>query len=54
MKKVLLFTGDFSEYQNIPVDQAYVDGNLVSSPALPGHPAFIREFIKLLGGRLEA
>ena len=43
-----------AEYQNIPVDQAYVDGNLVSSPAWPGHPAFIREFIKLLGGKLEA
>ncbi len=42
-----------AEYQNIPVDQAYVDSNLVSSPAWPGHPAFIREFIKLLGGKLE-
>ena len=42
-----------AEYQNIPVDQAYVDGNLVSSPAWPGHPAFMREFIKLLGGKLE-
>ncbi len=41
-------------YQNIPADQAYVDGNLVSSPAWPGHPAFMREFIKLLGGKLEA
>jgi len=43
-----------AEYQAIPVDQAYVDGNLVSSPAWPGHPAFMREFIKLLGGKLEA
>lgn len=43
-----------AEYQNIPVDQAYVDGNLVSSPAWPGHPAFMRKFIKLLGGKLEA
>ena len=42
-----------AEYQNIPVDQAYVDGNLVSSPAWPAHPAFMREFIKLLGGKLE-
>ena len=42
-----------AEYQNIPVDQAYVDGNLVSSPAWPGHPAFMRAFIKLLGGKLE-
>ncbi len=42
-----------AEYQNIPVDQAYVDGNLVSSPAWPGHPAFMREFIKLLGVKLD-
>lgn len=43
-----------AEYQDIPVNQAYVDGNLVTSPAWPGHPAFMREFIKLLGGKLEA
>jgi len=43
-----------AEYQQIGVDEAYVDGNLVSSPAWPGHPAFMREFIKLLGGKLEA
>ena len=43
-----------AEYQNIPVDQAFVDGNLVSSPAWPAHPAFMREFIKLLGGKLQA
>ena len=43
-----------AEYQNIDVDKAFVDGNLVSSPAWPGHPAFMREFIKLLGGKLEA
>ncbi len=43
-----------AEYQNIGVNEAFVDGNLVSSPAWPGHPAFMREFIKLLGGKLEA
>lgn len=37
------------EFQNIAVDQAFVDGNLVTSPAWPGHAAFIREFLKLLG-----
>jgi len=42
-----------ADYQNIGVDKAFVDGNLVSSPAWPGHPAFIREFIKLLGGKVE-
>jgi protease I len=26
------------EFQSIPADEAYVDGNLVTSPAWPGHP----------------
>ena len=36
-------------YVAIPVDSAYVDNNLVSAPAWPAHPAFCREFLKLLG-----
>ncbi|ODS81151.1 MAG: protease [Cytophagaceae bacterium SCN 52-12] len=36
-------------WKNIPADQAIVDGNLVTSPAWPGHPAILREFYKLLG-----
>lgn len=40
------------EFQNIPVDGAYVDGNLVTSPAWPAHPAFIREFLKLMGATI--
>ena len=41
------------EFQDIPVDGAYVDGNLVTSPAWPGHPAFIREFLKIMGAKIE-
>lgn len=41
------------EYQNIPVDGAYVDGKLVTSPAWPAHPAFIREFLKVMGAKIE-
>jgi protease I len=41
------------EFQSIPVDGAYTDGNLVTSPAWPAHPAFIREFVKLLGAKIE-
>ncbi|PPL02260.1 MULTISPECIES: DJ-1/PfpI family protein [Parapedobacter] len=36
-------------WKNIPADQAVVDGNLVTSPAWPGHQAILREFYKLLG-----
>lgn len=30
-------------------DEAWVDGNLVTARAWPDHPAFMREFLKLLG-----
>lgn len=36
-------------YQNVPATDAVVDGNLVTSPAWPGHPAILKEFYKLLG-----
>lgn len=36
-------------WKNVPADQAVVDGNLVTSPAWPGHQAILKEFYKLLG-----
>ena len=41
-------------FVNIPVDQAHVDGNLVTAPAWPAHPAWIAKFLKVLGTRIEA
>lgn len=35
-------------FLNIPVDQAHVDGKLVTAPAWPAHPAWLREFLKVL------
>lgn len=35
-------------YKDIPATDAVVDGNLVTSPAWPGHPAILKEFYKLL------
>ncbi|QXL84137.1 DJ-1/PfpI family protein [Comamonas sp. NLF-1-9] len=40
-------------YADIAVDQAVTDGNLVSAPAWPAHPAWIGQFLKLLGTRIE-
>ena len=40
-------------YKEIPVDAAHVDGNLVTAPAWPAHPAWLREFVKVLGARIE-
>ena len=48
--EVRLAGGDF---QDIPVNGAFVDGNLVTSPAWTAHPAFIREFLKIMGAKIE-
>lgn len=36
-------------YQDVKVTDAVVDGNLVTAPAWPAHPAWLAEFLKLLG-----
>lgn len=41
------------EYVDIPVDQAHTQGNLVTAPAWPAHPAWLAAFLKLLGTRIE-
>lgn len=41
-------------YVDIPVDQAHVDGKLVSAPAWPAHPDWLAKFLKVLGTRIEA
>ena len=35
------------------MDSVCVDRNLVTSPAWPAHPAWMREFLRLLGTRIE-
>ncbi|WP_341525690.1 DJ-1/PfpI family protein [Nostoc sp. UHCC 0302] len=40
-------------YVNIPVDEAIVDGNLVTAPAWPAHPRWLEEFLKVLGTKVE-
>ncbi|PXW99308.1 protease I [Sphaerotilus hippei] len=41
-----------AEYVGIPVDQAITDGNLVTAPAWPAHPAWIGQFLVVLGTRI--
>ena len=41
-------------YAEIPIDAAHVDGNLVTAPAWPAHPAWLREFLRILGTKVEA
>jgi protease I len=40
-------------FKELPVEGTHVDGNLVTAPAWPAHPAWLREFLKLLGTRVE-
>ena len=42
--------GTFAE---VPIDGVHVDGNLVSGPAWPADPAWLRAFLKLLGTKIE-
>lgn len=38
---------------NETFSNAYVDGNLVTAAAWPGHPDWIRKFLQVLGSRIE-
>ena len=41
-------------WKNVPADQAVLDGNLVTSPAWPGHQEILKAFYKLLGISISA
>ncbi len=45
-------TGAGGTYVDIPVDAAHTEGNLVSAPAWPAHPAWMAQFLTLLGTRI--
>ena len=38
---------------DIEVTDAYVDGNLVTAPAWPAHPAWMAKFLAVLGTKIE-
>jgi protease I len=41
------------KYVEIPMDQAVVDGNLVTAPAWPAHPAWLAKFLEVLGTKIQ-
>jgi protease I len=41
-----------AQYAEIPIDGAVVDGNLVTAPAWPAHPAWLAKFFEVLGTRV--
>ena len=42
-----------ASYAQIEVDQAVTDGMLVTAPAWPAHPAWLAQFLQVLGTRIE-
>lgn len=48
--EVILAGGTFAD---IAVTEAVIDGNLVTAPAWPAHPAWLSKFLILLGTKIE-
>jgi len=40
-------------YVNLPMTDAIADGNLVTGPAWPAHPAWLAKFLTVLGTKIE-
>jgi protease I len=41
-----------AQYADVAIDQAVIDGNLVTAPAWPAHPAWLAKFFEVLGTRV--
>ncbi len=54
VKPELLRAGAAWVEVNATFSNAVVDGNLVTAAAWPGHPHWMREFLGVLGSRIEA
>jgi protease I len=46
-------TGAGGTFAELAMTDAVVDGNLVSAPAWPAHPAWLAKFLGVLGTRIE-
>lgn len=42
------------KYADIKIDDAVIDGNLVTAPAWPAHPAWLSKFLEVLGTKIVA
>ncbi|WP_111497086.1 MULTISPECIES: DJ-1/PfpI family protein [Marinobacter] len=40
------------QFQSIEVNEAHVDGKLVTAPAWPAHPAWIAKFMEVMGAKI--
>lgn len=41
------------DYADIEVTEAITDGHLITAPAWPAHPAWLAQFVKALGAKIE-
>jgi protease I len=41
-----------AKFPEIAIDAAHTDGNLVTAPAWPAHPAWIAQFLKVMGTKI--
>jgi protease I len=41
-----------ADYQEVDPTEVVVDGNLVTSPAWPGHPKWLAAFLDVLGTKI--
>jgi len=41
------------KYAEVAIDQAVVDGNLVTAPAWPAHPQWLAKFLGVLGTKIN-
>ncbi len=41
-------------FVEVPMDQVCIDGNLVTAPAWPAHPAWLAAFLRVLGTKVGA
>jgi len=53
VKPELILAGAKWGEVNQTFSNAYVDGNLVTAPAWPGHPEWMRKFLDVLGSKIE-
>jgi len=42
-----------AKWQDIAIDAAYADANIVTSPAWPAHPAWLAKFLEVMGTKIE-
>jgi len=43
-----------AKWTEVPIDQAHVDGHLVTAPAWPAHPAWLAKFLAVLASEVGA